>query len=239
MNQKEIAAFYNEFSDHQLKIGVNERLISLYKRLLNLGLQEKSNVLELGCGIGNFTHLLSKKVRSGHVEAVDLSEKSIEIAKRNLAGRKRISFTTADVVTYTPAIKIFDFVTLMDVIEHIPVAQHPNLFKNISSFSGENTLICINIPNPEYLEFAKLHTPEQLQVIDQPIRLLPLLNVIDEAGLEVTFFEKYSIWEVEDYHFLVLRKKRAFKLEHLSDKRNFSEKITHRISTLIRQIKYK
>ena len=76
MKQQEISQFYDEFVQRQLKIGANERLISLYKRLLHLGLKEDSRVLELGCGVGIFTKLLGKKISSGLIEAVDLSEKA-------------------------------------------------------------------------------------------------------------------------------------------------------------------
>ena len=71
MKQKEISDFYDEFVQRQLKIGANERLISLYKRLLDLGLKEDSKVLELGCGVGILTKLLSKKTATGILEAFD------------------------------------------------------------------------------------------------------------------------------------------------------------------------
>lgn len=88
MKQEEISEFYDEYVQRQLKIGANERLISLYKRLLNGGLNPQSKVLELGCGVGIFTKLLSKKVTSGIIEAVDLSEKSVAVAKQELKHKK-------------------------------------------------------------------------------------------------------------------------------------------------------
>ena len=87
MKQTEISEFYDEYVQRQLKIGANERLISLYKRLVNLGLNESSRVLELGCGVGIFTKLLSKKISTGIIEAADLSEKSIAVAKDQKEGK--------------------------------------------------------------------------------------------------------------------------------------------------------
>ena len=81
MKQTEISEFYDEYVQRQLKIGANERLISLYKRLVNLGLNENSRVLELGCGVGIFTKLLSKKISAGIIEAADLSEKTLLLQK--------------------------------------------------------------------------------------------------------------------------------------------------------------
>lgn len=117
MKQTEISEFYDEYVQRQLRIGANERLISLYKRLVHLGFKSDSKVLELGCGVGIFTKLLSKNLISGVVEAVDLSEKSIIVAKEELKNNKTVFLDVADVVKYQPKNSDFDFITLMDVNE--------------------------------------------------------------------------------------------------------------------------
>ncbi|KIA90096.1 class I SAM-dependent DNA methyltransferase [Kaistella jeonii] len=239
MKQKEISDFYDEFVQRQLKIGANERLVSLYKRLLNLGLKEDSNVLELGCGVGIFTKLLSKKISTGILEAVDLSEKSVAVAKEELKGKKNIFLEVADVVKYHPQNSDYDFITLMDVIEHIPLDQHEELFGNLSKICTDKAQIAINIPSPQYIGYVKIHNPETLQVIDQEVHLFPLMQHLEKHSLEMTYFEKYGIWEEEDYHFMVIRKKRDFVLKHLSDHRNISEKISKKVSDKIDEIKYK
>ena len=236
MNKENISNFYNEFSGRQIKVGVNERLISLMKRLKNLGFTENSRILELGCGVGAFTSLLSKKIKNGLVEAVDISDKSIENAKK--LEKKNIQFSVGDVVYYQPKNSNFDFITLLDVIEHIPIEEHFNLFKNVSQISTEKTLTLINIPNPDFINYLHKHNPEGLQVIDQAIELPLLAETLDKNNLEIIYFEKYSIWEKEDYHFFVVRKKREFQLKHLSDERNMQEKISNKISKKIDQIKF-
>lgn len=157
MQQEEISKPYHDFIDTHPESGPNERLILLYKRLFELGLKSDSTVLELGCGVGNFTKLLAKRVKRGIIEAVDLSEKSIEAAKKQLAEKTNILFTAADAVMYIPQNKNFNFVTLLDVIEHIPLSLHGNLFRQISTYTDENSIVCINIPNPEYIEYVREH----------------------------------------------------------------------------------
>lgn len=139
---------------------------------------------------------------------------------------------------YQPKNSNFDFITLLDVIEHIPIEEHLNLFKNVSQISTEKTLTLINIPNPDFINYLHKHNPEGLQVIDQAIELPLLAETLDKNNLEIIYFEKYSIWEKEDYHFLVVRKKREFQLKHLSDERNMQEKISNKISKKIDQIKF-
>ncbi len=238
MKKDEIADFYDEFSTKQVKTGANERLISLFKRLSKLGLQSNSKILELGCGVGIFTKLLSKQVSTGLIEAVDLSEKSISIAQNEMKSKENIQFQVADVVSYQPRNSDFDFITLMDVIEHIPLDQHDVLFENLAQICKDKTVIAINIPNPQYIGYARLNHPESLQVIDQEVHLFPLLQHFEKQHLELVFFEKYGIWEVEDYHFMVVRKKREFKLSHLSDQRNLSEKVFKKVTSKIDAIKY-
>ena len=239
MKQNEISDFYDEYVQRQIKTGANERLISLYKRLLNGGLNADSRVLELGCGVGIFTKLLAKKVKNGIIEAVDLSEKSVAVAKNELKDRNNIHFDVADVVKYQPKNSDFDMITLMDVIEHIPLEHHAELFANLAKIATEKTNILINIPNPQYIGYARINHPESLQVIDQEVELFTLMQHLEQSGLELIYFEKYGIWEQDDYHFMVIRKKRNFELKHLSDQRNFSEKIFHKLTTKIDAVKYK
>lgn len=239
MKQNEISEFYDEYVQRQIKTGANERLISLYKRLLNGGLNTDSKVLELGCGVGIFTKLLSKKVKNGIIEAVDLSAKSIAVAKNELKHRKNIHFDVADVVKYKPENSDFDMITLMDVIEHIPLEHHGELFRNLAEIATEKTNILINIPNPQYIGYARINHPESLQVIDQEVELFTLMRHLEKNGLELVYFEKYGIWEQDDYHFMVIRKKRNFELKHLADQRNFSEKVFHKITTKIDAAKYR
>lgn len=239
MKQNEISDFYDEYVQRQIKTGANERLISLYKRLLNGGLNADSKVLELGCGVGIFTKLLAKKVKNGIIEAVDLSEKSVAVAKNELKDRNNIHFDVADVVKYQPKNSDFDMITLMDVIEHIPLEHHGELFANLANIATEKTNILINIPNPQYIGYVRINHPESLQVIDQEVELFTLMQHLEQSGLELIYFEKYGIWEQDDYHFMVIRKKRNFELKHLSDQRNFSKKIFHKLTTKIDAVKYK
>lgn len=237
MDNNKIADFYDDFSEQQYKTGTNERLISLYKRLKKWGLKKNSSVLEMGCGVGIFSKLMLKTVKSGYIESVDLSPRSIEIAQKFIKN-PQITFKTADVVNYGPEKSSFDFITLMDVIEHIPLEKHRPLFQNIAEIAGSETLILINIPNPRYIEYMQREKPETLQVIDQPVELSSLAENADRSVLEIIYFEKYSIWEQNDYDFIVMRKKQQFSLTHLSDLRTVPEKISRKISHKVNRIKY-
>ena len=70
--------FYDNFIAYQIESGNNDRIYSCYKRMKKHGIHNNSSVLEIGCGIGVLTYLLSRKIKNGTIESMDLSEKSID-----------------------------------------------------------------------------------------------------------------------------------------------------------------
>ncbi|MFH0797393.1 MAG: malonyl-ACP O-methyltransferase BioC [Candidatus Omnitrophota bacterium] len=53
------------------------------------------NILEIGCGTGNYTVLLSRKFGEARIQAVDISRKMIEVAQKKLP-EPRIEFLAGD-----------------------------------------------------------------------------------------------------------------------------------------------
>lgn len=239
MKQNEVREYYNEFIPYQKKSRVNERIYSLYRRMKGYGLRSDSKILELGCGIGVLTYLLSKKVGvNGLIEAVDLSDKSVEYASSKIR-KGNVSFTAHDVVDYQPNGENFDFITLFDVIEHIPIERHNALFANLAKIATDKTLILINIPNPDSLAYAAMHTPELLQIIDQPVYNDVMVENTESNGLQIEFLETYSIWKENDYRFFAIRKKQDFVPCDLNAKRSFWQKVMNKLRYLYISKRYR
>jgi malonyl-CoA O-methyltransferase len=66
------ALTYDRYADLQKQTGVE--LLALIK---NNGIR---NILEIGCGTGNYTLLLRKKFPDARIQAIDISDKMIEVA---------------------------------------------------------------------------------------------------------------------------------------------------------------
>lgn len=237
MEINEIAGFYDKFAEQQANTGINIRIYGLYKRAIRWGLNKNSNVLELGCGIGTVTFMLSKKVTNGKIESVDLSPKSIEFAQKKLQ-QSNINLNVGDVVNYEPKLRNLDIITLFDVIEHIPLERHSALFKNISKYMGSEAQLLINIPNPDHIEYMRKHRPKTLQVIDQSIPLGTIVENVLNAGLDIQFFEKYSLWVENDYCFYVITKQKRFE-EELPKNRTIMNKIHNRSVSIKTKLFYK
>lgn len=228
MNNDKVRDFYNDFVDYQTHSGINERIYALYQKMKSLGLKSDSKVLELGCGIGVMTDLLSKTVKDGYIEAVDLSNKSVEYAKTKVV-KSNISFCTGDVVKYKPTKPKFDFITLFDVIEHIPIEKHPELFENLAKIATDETKIIINIPNPDFIEYLREHEASTLQIIDQPVPLSSISENAEHCGLQIFSFNTYSIWVENDYQWMIIRKKKLYQKNLTHEKRTLAEKIKHKL----------
>lgn len=75
-----------------------------------------SEVLEVGCGNGNFTVLLAQKC--SRVVAVDLNEDYVLVTKSRLKGNSGVEVLVAD-ATQLQEKRYYDRVIMLDVLEHI------------------------------------------------------------------------------------------------------------------------
>lgn len=202
----DIAAYYDEYTTRQVRVGINDRHRSILRLLQRFGMRPGDRVLEIGCGIGTVSTLIADAIGAdGHLLATDLSPKSIEIAQHNLAGKSQVEFVAGDTVTMELDDQ-FDVVVLPDVIEHIPLDQHPALFERVGEWVKNDGFVLLHYPNPHRLEWLHENQPEVLQVIDQPIHADVLMANAYSSGLYLTHYERYSIWIHEgDYIVAVLR----------------------------------
>lgn len=78
-------------------------------------------VLELGSGTGAFLRPLLELMPSLRLTAVDISPKSIEIAKKNFAAYPRVNFEVMDVSQLAFPAATFDAVIGNSVLHHVPL----------------------------------------------------------------------------------------------------------------------
>ncbi|GAA4296401.1 class I SAM-dependent methyltransferase [Nibribacter koreensis] len=202
-----VSNFYDDYTEQQFKKGIHIRHRTILHNLKKAGLKSNSKVLEIGCGIGTVTHLLAKATPQGKVLAVDISPKSIDMARRFNQEFNHVEFVVSDMTDFARPER-FDFVVLPDVIEHIPLEQHPHLFQVIAQHLHAGSVVAINIPHPLYLTWVRENQPELLQVIDQPIHTDELLRNTYAAGLYLHSLESYSLFsQVEDYQWIVLKQR--------------------------------
>ncbi|MCE3226183.1 MAG: hypothetical protein K0S32_734 [Bacteroidetes bacterium] len=228
-SKQQVEEFYDTYKEKQQKIGVNIRHRTILKNLKAAGLKPDSKVIEIGCGIGTVSGLIIKSIPSGKFTGVDISPESIDMAKR-LNPSSNAEFLVSDMSNFTHSIK-FDFVVLPDVLEHIPVEQHNNLFRVLSEITTKDAVVLINIPEPNCLNWIRKHHPEKLQIIDQALSMQDLLNNTYPHGFKLFKMYSYSLqYKQPDYTCIVLKKNMVFENYERKDKlalgmENFLSKI--------------
>ena len=211
-----IQNFYNKYNNPKDNIPKNERHVILVNKLKDIGLNNNSNVLELGCGPGLITAMISDTVKSGAIISSDISPERIANAKAKNK-QKNIQFFTSDIFDLQVPNIQFDFITLFDVIEHIPIEKHLELFSYLSEIMTDNTQLLINIPNPLFIEYLKKNDPKLLQIIDQPIYADSIMKNAYSNELILDFFKTYGIWHEDDYQMMLFKKKKEFAKTKLPD----------------------
>ena len=202
----DVAGFYDEYTRRQVQTGINERHCSIMRFLKRHGLRAGQSVFEIGCGIGTLTELLADELGSGgRLLATDLSPRSIELARTRLGRRPWVELIAGDAVTMRCE-EQFDVIVLPDVVEHIPLDQHPALFAQIRNWIRDDGFVLLHYPNPHHLEWVRAHKPDALQIIDQPVHADLLTANAYSNGLYLTNYERYAIWhQPADYIVAVLQ----------------------------------
>ena len=115
------ADYYDDFADRGVREGINARHRAIDRWLERFGLQQNMDVLKIGCGVGTQTELIAKRLAgSGRLTGIDLSPRSVELARARVSRWPNVRLIAGDVVELDLD-ETFDVVVLPDVIEHIPV----------------------------------------------------------------------------------------------------------------------
>jgi len=198
--------WYNDFASTQIKTSINLRHYNIINYLYKEGLNRKSKVLEIGCGIGTLTKLIAKSCPNGNITATDISDESINFAKKFLNKYTNINYLVTNMSDFNVDMK-FDIIVLADVLEHIPKSYHQILFSTINNHMNENSVLIIHIPHFRLIEYIKEKKPEKLQIIDQPISPKELISSAEDSNLFLTNYEAYNLFNKDiDYVFASFRK---------------------------------
>jgi len=234
IDNKEVIKFYDDYVARQKKVGVNERHKKILYYLKKFGLNKHDKVLEIGCGIGTVSNLVSNHLSSdGHLKALDISKKSIEEAKQIWRKHDNIDFIAADITEHSFKTK-FNVIFFPDVLEHIPAEKHEAIFLKSAELLNDDGFILIHIPDPIYLDHVRNNNPNELQVIDQSLYLNHFVSSIEKSQLYITYLNSYSIWNNPlEYQVIILKKiKRLQKIEQIEHKIKLKDKIIHKIKSV-------
>ena len=171
-------------------------VVARYNIVLKLiGDCKEKRLLDIGCGDGALTYLLSRN--GGFVVGVDISDEALEFAKEKTNETKNIEFTKASVYCLPFEDKYFDHVVLADVIEHLKEPQ--GMLKEIKRvFNGKGKII---ITTPlRYTEepLDKMHVQEFFES-----EFRELLSHYFDGKIQIIKSHPVVFMELQNKHYLV------------------------------------
>ena len=128
--EQDTKSFYDRIADvHNLVLRLNGYRSSVAKflRSMNLGITDESMVLDAGSGTGVITlGFQSAGLRPKHLVAVDLSRKSLEVAREQFrkdqaCDSANISVAQSNILGLPFADGTFDLVLTCGVLEYVPI----------------------------------------------------------------------------------------------------------------------
>jgi 2-polyprenyl-3-methyl-5-hydroxy-6-metoxy-1,4-benzoquinol methylase len=203
-NSETVRQFYNAFSVQVLLgdfVQLNPRQQAI-KALCAAYLSPDFSALEIGCGAGILTNVLSKHAAS--VTAVDISDMNITVASEYNRNQTNITFVLQDILTDSTQIEQkgpYDFILFADVIEHVPIEKYRQVFTLVEKILSERGTVVLTLPTPEYQRYLKANKPEALQVVDEEVELLDILRNRTRRPI----YGRYqNIWLKNQYMHVVL-----------------------------------
>jgi trans-aconitate 2-methyltransferase len=234
-------SFYDDFAHSRMAgylEGVNPRLRMARDRILSL-VRSDSRILDVGCGVGVVTREIARRAPAGMTFACDLSAENIRIAgaRRTTA---HVEYKVLDVLNDFEAVREWvggegslDLITLVDVIEHIPVARHSTLLEHLRTLLGEGGHVVLTFPTPAYQQYLRANDPGELQPIDEDVDPLDLCRVAEQKGFIVRQIDVCDVWRRNQYAHVVLGT--AGGVDRIPPPYTLQERLKLRLRSLLRR----
>ena len=107
-------------------------------------LQTARKVIDIGCGSGKF---ISQSEMNGII-GVDLDITALQIAKRLCT---KSEFIVASVFSLPFGDEVFEFVSLLELIEHLPAGTELEAIDEVRRILSSNGVLVLSTPNNHYL----------------------------------------------------------------------------------------
>lgn len=235
MEQSKIKDFYNSNSwiKPQLKDYVfgNKRIdrcVELFEKYVEKNNKKNYTVCDIGCSIGVIPNILSYKFKNIQIDALDISEDQIRIA-RKLFCNENIKFSVID-LTKDKLKKEYDIFTLFDVLEHLPPESYTAVFTNIARSIKSNGKIIITVPSSYYNSYLYKEMPDALQVIDEIITYDKVEQVAKIVGGTIIYYNLISVWKKYDYaHYIISMDKPLIQFNYAKKKYSYYYKVLFKL----------
>jgi len=174
----------------------------------NYSIQNKLSpmkVLDIGCGVGALTFLISTTIRNIQITGIDPADNLIDYAKKK-SSNVNVNYIPTDVLKHSGH---YDLIILADVFEHFMPGKIKEIMTRIASFAlFDHSMIYINIPDWRYLNWLKSIGYDNLQIIDEAYNMQTILGLFDKIEFTPIYTNIYGLDFLNQYNEYIFIKKK-------------------------------
>lgn len=156
-----------------------ERSRPFYDLFERLGNPTVARAVDLGCGSGELTRLLSKRWRGAEVLGLDSSQEMLAQAQL-YAQAGQLRFEQGSIETWTPK-EPLDLIFSNAALQWVP--DHETLLPRLASWLGHNGVLAVQMPDnfssPSHLTIGELVTSERWQAYFSAQQKRPGIKPLD------------------------------------------------------------
>ena len=167
----------------------------------------KGDILEVGCGMGNFTKIFAENNNFNSLLSIDISQEAINYTK-NFISSPKIRIENTDLLDINEK---FDLIVCMNVLEHIN--NHEEFFNKMFSLLNKNGILFLLVPSHNFLfsNFDKADghyrryskkTLNHIKVSDENIQLINqyYFNPLGAMGYYIVYkiFKKIPVSDLKN-----------------------------------------
>ncbi len=104
---------------------------------------EKRNILDIGCGNGIFSALLSRKFPDARITGIDIDKKKIYYADRYYRSNHNLCFIHADIAGETGRLPAADLYLMVDLLYLLPQKTQNELVQKIAETMDKSAVLII------------------------------------------------------------------------------------------------
>lgn len=146
------ADIYKNYTTTSVLSGVNEKKFTEWSHRYFMNFIEphllpnkQGKILEIGCGYGRYTKLITETLGYANTVGMDISEEQIEFAKKNYGLTNVVKADALEYMNSKP--EKYDSIILMDVLEHLELDYAIALLTRIYESLEDNGRLIIQVPN--------------------------------------------------------------------------------------------
>ena len=194
--------FMSDWSSSQYLKFENERTQPAIDLVNRIYINNPQKILDIGCGPGNSTQVLSMKFPNAYILGIDNSANMIETAKKNYP---KLDFKNWDATNDLASLGIdFDIVFSNACIQWIP--NHDKLIKNMIEILNPRGILAIQTPinyqEPIHKIIVEISTSDKWKAEFLNPRIFFNLTQSEYFDLLSNISSQFSLWETTYFHIM-------------------------------------